>query len=272
MHPLFELIQKENKSPAEHMVLEVVQKLKSTRFFMNQTPEQCFDAVYAFWCIGNSVWAEEHMILRELVQSAHLQAKMLTQTVNKLNSMENTLTAQSTALTRLQTDYDNLKKQNDQQIAALSDLQAKQKESNDSLLAIIEQLRSAGNDEAAIAAIADDMENNLLPKSQQVLDGLTQAAGAEVSSEQAGQGTPPPPPPPPPNQLTIDPPSVTLVPGATQQFTASAPVNWSADNGSIDSNGMYTASSDPSLTSDVVHASAQDGSGSADAQVTIQAA
>lgn len=55
---------------------------------------------------------------------------------------------------------------------------------------------------------------------------------------------------PPPCTMTISPGSVTLVRGATQQFTASAPATFSvieAGGGTIDSGGLYTAPWDPGV-------------------------
>lgn len=54
---------------------------------------------------------------------------------------------------------------------------------------------------------------------------------------------PPPPPPPPPGNVAIAPPSATLIPGATQQFTVSPAGNysWSASGGSVTATGLFTA-------------------------------
>lgn len=43
--------------------------------------------------------------------------------------------------------------------------------------------------------------------------------------------------------LSIDPASVTLVPGGVQQFTANAPVIWTASGGTISASGLFTAGS-----------------------------
>lgn len=69
--------------------------------------------------------------------------------------------------------------------------------------------------------------------------------------------------------VTVSPSSATVAQGGTQQFTANVPVTWSASgDGTIDSNGLFTAgSSDGSAT---VTATATDGSGATgSANVTV---
>ena len=51
----------------------------------------------------------------------------------------------------------------------------------------------------------------------------------------------PPPPPPPAAAVAISPAAANVEEGAQQKFTATMPVNWSADAGSIDANGVFTA-------------------------------
>ena len=74
------------------------------------------------------------------------------------------------------------------------------------------------------------------------------------------------PPPVQPPGLTISPGNITLLAGASQQFTANAPVTWSAGCGTIDSKGLYTASN--SAGACVITATASDGSGRS-ARVTV---
>jgi hypothetical protein len=69
--------------------------------------------------------------------------------------------------------------------------------------------------------------------------------------------------------LTITPPGANLVVGASQQFTANVPSNWSANCGAIDGNGLYTAPNVPATCT--VTATASDGSGNhGTATVTIR--
>ena len=82
------------------------------------------------------------------------------------------------------------------------------------------------------------------------------------------------PPPPPPVSISISPTSATLAPGATQQFSATVSnatntgVTWSAQSGSIDPTGLYTAPSSPG-TDTVTATSQQDTTKSVSASVTI---
>jgi Galactose oxidase, central domain/Bacterial Ig-like domain (group 2)/Kelch motif len=70
------------------------------------------------------------------------------------------------------------------------------------------------------------------------------------SSSAPSSPPPPPPPPPPPATVTVTPATATVYRGETQQFTAKVSgtsnqaVTWSVPVGSIDSTGLYTASSD----------------------------
>jgi len=79
--------------------------------------------------------------------------------------------------------------------------------------------------------------------------------------------------PPPPPVVTISPSTATLQVGATQQFTANVPVNWSASCGTITSTGLYTAVPTPTNSTQtcIVTATPISGGGSpASVTVTIQ--
>lgn len=81
-------------------------------------------------------------------------------------------------------------------------------------------------------------------------------------------GPPDPPDPPIPGVLTITPATVTLLPKATQQFTASLPkVVWLADGGTITQAGLYTAPDVPGTAA--VAAFSLSPFGAAQVQVTI---
>ena len=70
-------------------------------------------------------------------------------------------------------------------------------------------------------------------------------------------------------KLTVTPATVTVVLGATQQFTAANVTKWSATSGSVTSTGLYTApASMPASGTDTVTATGPSGTGSA--LVTLQ--
>lgn len=181
--------------------------------------------------------------------------------------MEKIMVQNSAALTRAQADVEKLVQANNDLKTSFNDFKTANQTSNDRLLKEIQDLRTqvGGTDqEDAINAIADRIENI-------VTDNNTMATDlAAMTSTEGTIGTDPQQPPPT-QSVTISPKTATVTPGNPQQFTTNIPVTFSAQNGSIDQNGVYTAPPDPSVTSDVVTATSQADASQVDsASITIQ--
>lgn len=180
-----------------------------------------------------------------------------------LRKLEETTMATKSGLQRVQEDSAALQQQ-------VTDLQTAQQTQGTALLAAqarmqadIDALRQAAGsgNEAALLAVADQMDTTL-----GVVKSVTDALNASATAE-AGVDPTPVNTPPPSTGVTISPATAALAPSATQAFTASQAVSWSAQNGSIDANGNYTAPPQPGT--DTVTATPTDGSAAATATITV---
>jgi len=192
---------------------------------------------------------------------ARLQAQLeasMKRIEHALTRIGEQLTAQSTALSRLQADNEATK-------AQIAELQANFQTQSDAINAAnarlqksIDDLKNAAGNDDALNAIATDQEA-ALGSLKAISEGMAASATSEGGLDQ-----------PPATQVAITPPSASLAPGGTQAFSSSVPSAWAATSGSIDANGNYTAPSDPSIIGDDVTATPLDTTVSAaTAHVTI---
>lgn len=166
----------------------------------------------------------------------------------------------NTGMQRLQDDSDAMQ-------AQLTTIQTSLKTMSDALVAAnirmendLAALRgAAGSGNAdAINAVATKLETTLgaLKTIQAQMDAT---ATAEGTLDQPVTST----------ALTVSPTTAQVAPGGTQQFSASTSVTWKANNGTIDTNGLYTAPT-TGQTADVITATGvADTTQTATAQITI---
>lgn len=261
-HHFHKLLQQETKTPVEEALVAAIMLLSLDRY-SHLTPEQVFDALVDEFDTAFGARADASMpFLSMLYRRILLMEKSV---INKIDRLEKTQLAQSTALSRLQDDNALLTKKLTEQQTALALLASAQTAAFSRFQADLDALKAAGNNEAALNEVAASMETTLAGM-QTVTDGLNAAAGVAAGEDQPA--TPPPPPPPPATTLAVSPKTATVAAGNTVQFSANVPVKWSAGAGTIDGTGLYTPPPDPTVTSDMVTATATDGTTDS-ASVTI---
>jgi hypothetical protein len=179
----------------------------------------------------------ERVIARDLLVPSfeELQAvrNLFVSLKEQLTRLEKITMATSSGVQALQTQVSQVQ----QQVTAM---QAAVASANTRLLNSIAALQaqlagSSPGDPAAIAAAVTSL--------QQVSASLQSVATSETAEDVT--------------TLTISPSTLTIAAGATQQFSANIPVNWSAANGSITQAGLYTAPTGG--TTDTVTAISTDG-------------
>lgn len=162
--------------------------------------------------------------------------------INLIKKVEDHLTKQDDAIKRLQADETSELAATGALAAALQTLIDAQNTANTRIEADLLALRdAAGSGNAdAINAVADSIEANLKTMNDAAAQA-TAAATAEASVDVA---------------LVISPTTAQVAPGGTLSFSSNIHVAWSAQNGSIDASGVYTAPS--TGASDVVSAVSDD--------------
>lgn len=195
--------------------------------------------------------------------------KMEQRIANQFRHLEDTLTTATDRLSNdvqtLQSKVATLQTAFDAQSKAVNDANTRFGNEISTLNDLVKQLRdNAGSgNEDAINAIADKVEASTSTIGI-IADGLTASATQEDTLEQAA---------PAPVTLSISPATVTLAPGATQQFSANVPVTWKSNpdlGRNITADGLYIAPA--SATSDTVTATTMDGTQSMSASISIVAA
>lgn len=268
LHEFHRLIAITDKTPTEKALVAAVMLL-SVDEYRHLTPEQIFDQLIHLYSDSFVTTGVElgqpylHMLYRRILS----MERSILKHINRTEIIQLTT---STAITRLQADNDKLK-------TMLSDLQTSQTAAAQAAAdaytrfqASLTALQNAAGDEDAVNAVAQDMETNVLPALQALKDAATANAGIAAGEDVAaappatgGTGTPPTT-----AAIVITPSSATVAAGNTVQFSANVSVKWSANAGSIDDSGVYTPPPDATVTSDVVTATAADGTTST-ASVTI---
>lgn len=245
-HAFWHLMHHTDKRDVERVLIQAITVL-SIDVYTNLTPEQIYDKLLADYEVnfGNG----PHDLQYFLHYIAGRLGRMERSIHNQLDRMEITLSANQTALSRLQADAETMK-------ALLVTTQANQSAASAAISAAVARLQSdidalkaAGNDPVALAAVADSLETTMTGF-QGVSDGLKASADAAATID--------PKTPPAPSNPVVSPATANIPPGGTQQFTSDKLVSWSAVSGTIDASGLYTGPADLTITSDVVTATAAD--------------
>lgn len=239
-----------SRDPILHRILSKINEIQQKVDDGNYRLHRSLDYV-----INNVVPTVELRLAQTLQHMEEQLSKASDRLSNDVTELQNKVVALQQSQTTLATAVVNANQRNATDIATLTEL--------------VKELRdqSGSGDETVIDAISDKIEATTTSIST-TNDQLIAMAAQEDSVDPA------PATPPASTPITISPNSATLTPGGTQQFTASEPVLWACNpslGGSIDANGLYTASS--TGTSDTITATATDGSNrSASVSVSIVAA
>lgn len=247
-HPFWELVAV-NSSSRDRALLSAILNL-SAGLPYNHTFEEIYDSL-----LSNRVFAHNAVLDKIAAQ---------------LRIMEGISLNTNTVVLRLQSIQDAMKKQLDTIQTALATAVQAQADANTRLENDIAALRnSAGSgDVDTLNAIADSLDSTLTGF-KAVTDQLNAAATAEAAVDVA----PPPVPPVTVPTLTISPVTASVSRTGTMQFSATGGVaggtiTFKATSGSLDANNLYTPPTDPTITSDIVVATSQDGQ-SATASLSI---
>lgn len=245
--------------------------MKSDHPFWHLTTKEATERDRGFLVAILNLSVGTHMTFEEIYDAVTSNRMFSTNAIstasilNQIKKLEEIVLNTSQAVLRVQGVADAMKATLIKVQTALSDMAKAQSDANDRLLTSIKALQNnAGSgDTDALNAIADELTATL-NSFQTVTDQLNATAAIETTIDVA----PPPPPPPLPPVLTISPTSVSVPRGGTQQFSTSVPAILKANNGSIDTSGLYTPPTDTALTSDTVLATSSDGQ-STSASVSI---
>lgn len=268
LHHFWRLVTKRDINNDERAIFAAICILSVQPQFRHYKPDELYDVLVAeskkFLDAGFSDLQHRYsegflrQILREINEAEHRIVTLVTKVGKDVADNK-------AALTRVQADVTTLLAKQlalAKEVETISD--AVDTESV-TLADIAQQLRDAAGsgDTDALNALADKIEgvSDNIDTHTTRLDAIAAKAKAASAAAVAQPVT-----------LTIDPKAATVAPGATQQFTASGPANFSADIGSIGTDGLYTAPTDGSTSAVVTATSQSDPTVSDSASVSISAA
>lgn len=246
LHPLWATMQKPNIADVERVAIMGVIILSTQFPYSHMTPEGVFDALIersteilsGERSIMSGRYSEDFLrkILRRIDDFEERSSSQLKEVLSKMST-------QADALSRVQADVKAVSSKMDTLATQVKGVSDGVDSESDTITQLVQEIRNqAGSGNAdALNAVADQLEGVGTR-----LDGHVSTLQAAAAKAQQGAlaGT----------TLQIIPPTFSIAAGATQQFTTNLPSTFSAANGSVDANGVYTAPTDPAITSDQVTA------------------